>query len=263
MGFGTPLASSTRYETLGAGTAFGTAVTASATVNTLGTAATLGTTSFEYDGIFVSIYAPSNSQSLLQIIANTGGSDQVIANFLPVPHEGGGGLYQGTSGLIPIRIPAGAVVKARVQSQTTVAVVNVFVVGFQGDSRLSTGFRGLACCTDITTSDATNGVTLSGTTQTAWVQIQASTAQRIAGLYWSFGPRGLTPTNTPMLLQVGWGTSGNERVLFSVGLSPSLLPVVQGPYPCDFPIGTRLAVRMQCAAATTQTISIMLHGLEA
>jgi hypothetical protein len=261
MGYGAPIAASARYETLGATTGVGTAVTSGSSINTFGSTVTLGTTSFDYDGIFITSASTGNNISLVDIIVNNGGSDQVIVTTVPVPHNSGGGIYQSTSGLIPVRIPAGAVVKAKMQSETASAVADLMVVGFQGNSDISLGFRGLACCTDITGGAPTNGITMSSTTQTAWVQIQASTPNRIAGLYWSYDTRGTTAGATQVQLQVGWGPSGSEELLFTAGLNFGMVPVLQGPYPCDLPAGTRLAARMQASGTVTQTVSILLHGL--
>jgi hypothetical protein len=261
MGFGAPIAASARYETLGAATGIGTPVTSGSTANTFGSTVTLGTTSFDYDGIFITTASTGNSISLVDIVVNTGGSDQIVVTTVPVPHNAGGAVIQGTSGLIPVRIPAGAVVKAKVQSVSLSAVVDVMVVGFQGNNDISLGFRGLACCTDITSGQPTNGVTMASTTQTAWVQIQASTPNRIAGLYWSYDTRGTTAGASLVLLQVGWGPSGSEELLFTTGFTFASTPVLQGPYPCDLPAGTRLVARMQASGTVTQTVSILLHGL--
>jgi hypothetical protein len=263
MGYGRPLASASRYETLGATTGLGTTVTSGSTANTFGATITLGTTSFDYDGIFITTESTGNNISLVDIIVNNGGSDQIIVTTVPVPHNAGGALMQSTSGLIPVRIPAGAVVKAKMQSVSLSATANVMVTGVQGSNGMSLGFRGLACCTDITSGQTTNGITMTSTTQTSFAfgQIQASTPNRIAGLYWSYDPRGTTAGASQVLLQVGWGPSGGEQVLFTAGFTFSSVPVLQGPYPCDLPAGTRLAARMQASGTVTQTVSILLHGL--
>jgi len=261
MGYGAPLASASRYETLGAATGVGTPVTSGASINTFGATITLGTTSFDYDGIFITTASTGNNVSLVDIIVNNGGSDQVIVTTVPVPHNAGGAFIQGSSGLIPVRIPAGAIVRAKMQSTTASATADVMVTGFQGNNDISLGFRGLACCTDITSGAPTNGVTMSSTTQTPWAQIQASTPNRIAGLYWSYDVRGTTGGASLVLLQVGWGPSGSEKLLFTTGFTFASVPVLQGPYPCDLPAGTRLAARMQASGTVTQTVSILLHGL--
>jgi hypothetical protein len=261
MGYGRPLASASRYEALGVATGTGTTVTAAATVNTFGSTVTLGTASFDYDGFFVSVQSNSNASCLVDIIINTGGSDQIIVPNIPSPQVSGGAITQCGSGLIPVRIPAGALVKAKVQSATVSATVNVSLVGFQGDENTSLGFRGLAGCTDITGSVPTNSLTMTSSTQTAPVQVQLSTQNRIAGLFWSYSTKGLSAGSLGIAMQVGWGTAGNENWLFTALLSISTLPILQGPYPCDLPAGTRLVVRAQASGTDTQTIAFHLHGL--
>ena len=237
MGYGQPRAASTRYETLGATTGIGTALTSGASANTTGATVTLGTASFDYDGIYLTTYC-GNTISLLTVVINTGGSDQVIVPFMTMPHAAGGPIIQLTSGLIPVRVPAGAVVKVRMQATTASAGAAAMVTGVQGNSDIALGFRGLACCTDITNGQPTTGVLMAGTTYSAWTQVQASTLQRIAGLYWSYEQRGTTVSSTDVLIQVGWGATPN--LLFTAGFNFTLVPSMQGPYPCDIPAGTRL-----------------------
>src|ERR1700739_3461588 len=125
MGYGAPLASASRYETLGAATGIGTPVTSGGSENPFGSTITLGTTSFDYDGIFITTASTGNNISLVDIIVNTGGSDQIIVQTVPAPHSAGGGIYQSTSGVIPVSIPAGAVIKAKMQSESASAVADL------------------------------------------------------------------------------------------------------------------------------------------
>src|ERR1700722_1060482 len=66
MGYGAPIAASTRYETLGAATGVGTPVTSGSTANTFGSTITLGTASFDYDGIIITAGSTGNSISLFR-----------------------------------------------------------------------------------------------------------------------------------------------------------------------------------------------------
>jgi hypothetical protein len=260
MGYGQPSAASARYETLGATTGIGTNVTSGSTANSTGATVTLGTASFDYDGIYFTTQG-GNTVNLLTVVINTGGSDQVIVPFVTIPHTTGGAQLQLTSGLIPVRVPAGAAVKVRMQATTASAGANVMLTGVQGNNNIALGFRGLACLTDITTGQPTTGVLMAGTTFSAWTQMTAATLYRIAGLYWSYEQRGTTVSSTNVLIQVGWGPAGSERILFTAGFNFALFPSMQGPYPCDLPAGIRLAVRLQASAANAQTISIFVHGL--
>lgn len=266
MGNNSPaLVSSTRYETLGIGTGIGTNVTAG-TLHTKGSYATIGTSSFDYDGIILCVQ-PSTATSQnwrIDIAINTGGSDQIIVEdwFAPIDATVG----KGHNVYIPVFVPKGAVVKARAQTAHTTNVVNVAVVGFQGDENSMRGFRALRSLTDwgASSESPSNSVAMSGTTLTGWVQIAASSACRVSAIYASVDTLSAVGGATGSF-EVGWGAAASEKALFRISwayaTSVTRIPSVpQGPFPCDFPAGTRFAVRGQASAS--DTFSVALHGLQ-
>ncbi|HYD07795.1 MAG TPA: hypothetical protein VEC60_18815 [Reyranella sp.] len=266
MGYGLPLASAARYETLGAGTGTGTTVTAGS-ANVKGSYATIGTASFGYDGIFVTALKPVGTgvaRGRLDIATNTGGSDQIVVAdwyWSTISGFSSGGQVQR---YLPVRIPAGATVKARWQSATGSATLSVMIVGMQGDARQIPGFRAIASLTDFTNSDPSNSVTLSGTTQTAWTQVIASSGSRVTGVIGNLADLGTAlGTAVHCLIDIGWGGAGSERVLSrSLHMLGSNIGYQQiGPLPCDFPAGTRFAFRAQCSAADTNVLGLALNGL--
>jgi hypothetical protein len=277
MGFGYPLSSSPRYEMLGRSGGAGTAITAGSTANTKGSYTTLGTTSFNYDGIWVSltnVQGGTAQRGRIDIAVNNGGSDQIVCEDLYFDGSLGGSYYNTPSdgpSFLPVKIPKGGIVKARAQSSGTSGTFAVTVQGVSGDGRMIRGARALKAATDWTNTDPANGVVASGTSLSGWSQVQASTPNRFSALYVAASSKGSPPTLINFLVDIGWGGSGSERVLFSV-TGTSYTSVTQtglyggphGPWPCDMPAGTRLAARVQSAyAGASGTLGIVLYGLAA
>lgn len=274
MGFGYPLATAPRYELLGQSAGAGTTVTGSATANTKGSYTTIGTSGFDYDGCWLYItnkMSGTVARYRVDLAVNNGGSDQIIVADMFYDGSTGGAYYSGagpTSPFIPVRIFKGATVKARCQATAASGTVDVSLQGVQGGATMIGPGRGLVNDTPFTNTDPTNGIVVSGTTQTAWTQIVASTTARYRALYVMAGAAGGTVNLMATRLDIGWGSSGNERTLFSLdtweygNTSIGLLGGALGPYPCNFAVGTRLALRIQSAyPSASGTVYPILYGL--
>jgi hypothetical protein len=274
VGFGWPAAASCRYELLGESGGSGTTVTSNASANVKGSYTTIGTANFAYDGFWLHI---TNTQGgtayryMVDLAVNNGGSDQIIVADMYYDGSIGGAYYTSVGALpsfIPVVVPKSATLKARCQASTGSGTVAVAVQGVQGDGRLIRPFRGLVNDTPFTNSDPTNSVTSSGTSVGSWGQIIASTSLRYSAIYFATSLAGITAA-APIghRIDIGWGAAASERVLFSiVSASYSAPPVYSGgalgPYPCDLPSGTRLAVRVQSSYASS-TLYPILYGLAA
>lgn len=273
MGFGRPLGSSTRYENRGFGTGVGTTVTASVTAGSKGTAANLGAvTSFDYDGIIVSYSHGNSVRYRLDILANNGGADEKIVEDLLIDGSSSG-AYIGSSIFVPVSVRSGAQLKGQLASSNGGNTLTVGISGFQGDARQLAGFRALKSFTDwdattpINPVSGKNQAALTGTTLTGWNEIIASSPCRCAGLYATIDTMGNVPASAGVLFTVGWGAAGSERALFTIpysngGATSGTSPAV-GPFPCDFPAGTRFAWQGQASGADTATMAMVLNGLAA
>lgn len=271
MGYALPITASARYEALGTGTGIGTTVSANASANTKGSYATLGTASFAYDGFFLFLLGPASgsnvAQNLVDIAVNNGGSDQVVVENFYSGAPTSSSVAQSAGGtFIPVRIPSGAIVKARSQATTGSVNLSVHIVGFQGAAGLSKGFRKLACLADLTNSNVSNTLTLSGTSLTGYTQIAASTSIAAAGLILALDERSTSSMSTTAhsLWDVAMGGAGSEVVVLpKIGIylnsASRFLPI--GPFPVDIPAGKRLAVRAQTDVADTNVLSMFLYGL--
>jgi hypothetical protein len=238
MGFRTAFAASVRYEHLGTAP-IGTACPAS-------TATSLGTTSFGWDGFYMTAIetAGASEAALLLVQAQNGSAFETIATRYLWSLNGSGQVAMH----MPIRIPAGAQVQILQTNDSSTTALTVLLTGYSASGVRS--FSRAIDCTDRTGNDPTNALTLTATTQTAWVQVCASTAARVAGLCVDFGiPAGHTGDhNAFKSLDIGFGASGSERVLFSVNHPRTAQkPWIAGTtwYPVDLPAGTRLAIRGQ------------------
>src|ERR1700691_4551548 len=187
MGYARALASSTRYQSLGVSGGVGTTLTASATVNTKGSFAILGTTGFQYDGFHLHLTGlpgSGGSRFRVDVSSNTGGSDQLIVEDIYFDASSSGSYYQDQEGiLVPVYVPAGAALKARVQGTAASTQISASILGFSGDAKSERGFRALKSTTDWTGTDPTNSITFSGITLTGWTQVQAVAPVRLAALY--------------------------------------------------------------------------------
>ena len=264
MGFGQPLMSSTRYETLGGSVGSGVTVTSNTTANTKGAPTTIGTASFDYDGFYLCFGQASPARWRIDVIANTGGADIVIVADLCLDTTGAGGLDIATV-LVPVRVPAGAVIKLRAQTSAVSQTFVATIMGFQGDNNQTLGFRGAISCTDWTNADPTNSVALTGNTFTAPTTVQASTTAAIAAFYATVSYRGTAPTATNLLINVCIGASGSELILATLFTRVAGFPRLPiGPFPCAIRAGTRLSFQAQASVNTiTQTISVAICGIAA
>lgn len=272
MGFGTPLAAACRYESLGIGTGVGTTVTASATTTLKGSYTTLGTSAFPYDGFLLSwtaITGQTARRYRLDIAINTGGADTIIVQdlFVEMPSTSALNVYQPVV-YIPVAIPSGAAVKARLQCSTASGTLSVSLAGYEGNAHAIKGFPRLISCTDWTNNDPTNStITLNGTTATAYSEVMASTPSAIAALYFEIDSKGVSATAGLVAWTIGFGGAGSEKTLltFATALAPLTTPCISGPLvgpiPCKLPAGTRLAIKAQASAANTSVIAPVLTGL--
>lgn len=275
MGFGHIQVSSPRYELLGRNGGTGTTVAASATPDTKGSWVTIGTTSFVWDGFYItngrSGVATTGGAYRIDVAVNTGGSDEIIVEDLS---SSGVAWYLQAPGpvYLPVQVPAGATLKMRCQSSSGGDFIYPSILGVAGDGHYIRGSTQLRSATDWSNSiPANGGWTFSGTTLTSWLEVISSTPERFAYLYFGLSnPLGVTILD--VMFEIGTGVAGVENTLFTIhayddsqnGAVGGPLGRALGPYACDIPPGTRLAVRAQSAyGAAAGSISPCLWGLAA
>jgi hypothetical protein len=263
---------STRYETLGAvpSSTRGTTVTASASVNTKGSWTTIGTTTFEYHTLYVDLGNGGTADFVVDIGINNGSSVMTLCEDLRLCSLRGGAA-NGANYALPLYVPSGSALQARVASSVTVATLSVILRG------ASNGWQGAPGCRKVQafyTSASSRGLDLDpGTddTDTAWTEIDATTAYSAHGLMIGIGNGGESTRAAlrTYLLDVGMGAAASEYLLISDlllsqgSVADAVLPHVLGPFPCSIPASTRLAVRARTSAATAleRKVDVALWGL--
>jgi hypothetical protein len=241
------------YEVLNlAGGDPATTVTASSTIHTKGAwtqllASTSGDSNLLLTRAMGVNTAATETSMLLDIAVGASGSETPIMENLAVGGAATGG--PASAGLViplPVYIPSGSRISARIQSLIASDTCSVrFAVHRVGALQV------LPTSVDVMGSDASTsrGTALSGASG-SWVQITASTSQRYRAVYVVASTIGTDVANNLATLEVGFGASGSEvavtkqRVQFGANESADSLPsIFNVPLPCDIPAGSRLAVR--------------------
>lgn len=168
--------------------------------------------------------------------------------------------------MIPIFIPRGSRIAARIKSTVVSKVITVrchYFAPFEGiipsKSLIGMGISGLSGGTAITAPGAIN-------TEGAWTEIISATAEPFAGLVMGFGGvNDTTQSNARMLVDIGMGASGSEiEIIRNVAVFTTTTEQVTAVsplvHPAIIPAGTRLAARYQYNVSGS-SLDITLHGI--
>jgi hypothetical protein len=199
--------------------------------------------------------ASTNTATLIDVATGASGSETAIISNLAV----GGALTTtgpiGIAASIPVQIPSGTRLSARIQSVVTggkTATAQVFLFDVGGD------YATTPTSVDVIGGNTANsqGISFSGASGT-WVQATASTSQayRAVAIVPSMHSTGIA-TIAPQL-DLGVGASGSEQVFGLTVASYSNNETVQSSPPYlslfgrNIPAGSRLAVRHNIATSPT------------
>lgn len=174
---------------------------------------------------------------------------------------------------LPVRIPQGSRIAGRVQCSFASATCNVAIYGVSQGFAGAPGF-GQVTCYGIPGTDDSGGTEYdpgaSVNTKAGWAQVDAATAKPVKQMLVVIG--NLRNNNLVgkyfWSLDVGVGAALSELVIIPDlwflcdTPSDSRAPAAFGPFPCDIPAGTRLAVRAQCsgADATDRKFDVLIYG---
>lgn len=264
-----PLSAASRLEILGTGTGTGTTVTANATGNTKSAAATIGSTTFAWSGFIVQAEpSPGGARRYrFDVVANNGGSDQVIVADYYFEFPNGTGVPQCIAVDFPVAVPSGASLKIKLQSSTGSETAVFTILGYALDTPGPVGASRVVSCTDWTNTQPTNSVTQTNTTFTAWTTIVASTPARVSRLWLNPSNAGDTGrTATDFLVEIAVGAAAAEqRIASFFGKQVATFCQFGGwQFPCDIPAGTRLSFRVQTASGVAaDSMGVAAVGLAA
>lgn len=207
VGSGLPL-----VENYGAitGSTLGTLVSGNATAGLPGAWYELtSATGMQSSAIAVHISDPSGANLMnIDLAIGPAGSEVLIAGGLMFRADG----YSRNSSMtyrLPITIPAGVRLAARVTAQSSSRTVRVIVQGFAGSGGEATyqGMGWLGYMYQVTTGYTAN-------TKGAWVQLIASTTRPYKALHAAWALLDFSGTsNASAMIDIGVGTAGSETVI--------------------------------------------------
>jgi len=236
----------------------GISLTASATIHTKGAwSQVFSSTSAESALLYFwasSVSAAATETSmLLDIGIGASGSETTIMENLAVGGApAASGIACGLGAPIPVRIPSGTRIAARIQSLIASDTANLAcsVVSLPGRSLLPTSVDVLG-----TSTANSRGTALSGASG-SWTQITSSTPQRYRGVYVVPSAIGTELANQfNATLSIGVGAAGSEVTLGTQRMQwrdteTAFLEVnvPQMPIACDIAAGSRIAVKHNISA---------------
>jgi len=277
-----PLHDGARYEGFGkvtSGASNGTVVNASASANTKGAWTELiASTGFAYAGFQLFANTDTNNEDfLIDIAIGAAASEKIVADNIF------SGTYRAHAAVmlqIPVGIPAGSRISARVQSNVGSATCVIsgigYAVGFASPligphSRMISMGAATASTTGV---DVNAGATAN--TKGAWSELVASTSADFASLVVSMGSnKNGVPAIALFLFDIGVGAAGSEKVIVpnfcittryvAFETVSTIFQSAQGPFPCSVPAGSRLAMRSQSTTndATDRILDAVLYGIAA
>ena len=208
----------------------------------------------------------ANTSALLDIGIGAAASETVIIADIPV------GYIAGSQTLfrIPVFVPAGSRIAARVQAATASKAIVLGVIPYRMESNL----RAAPSCTTygpVSGSSIGTVPTAPGSLNTkgAWTEVTAATTERLGALAVLLQGGASTTmaaggAAAGVLVDVGMGGSGSEVLILrdvyaNFGGSENITQFNAGAHPVDVPAGARLAVRY-ARASTTNTPDVTLIG---
>lgn len=230
----------------------------------------IAASAFDASGFLLnSAFTPASQRSMLiDIGVGAAGSETVIlSNFMMVQNTSASlvdAVY------IPIGIPAGSRVAARYQI-TNITTANLMVaVTLIGAGFLGGSPYGNAETWGATTADSGGIQVVPGVSNAkgSYAEIVATTARDTNAIIICIGNSAgdYALVGSRHMFDIAIGAAASETILLgnllvmSEATSDSFYPRTIGPIPCMIPAGSRVAVRGQTAAATTDNFDFVIIG---
>lgn len=271
-----PISGSLRIEAAGADTANsrGTAVTSSASLNTKGSyTQLLAASSFQSAGLLLFIGASSGSLGdiLVDLAVGGSGSEAVfVSNLLHsiTKAQGHAAVFY-----IPVSIPAGSRIAARLQATGSSIVVHMEVLLLGSPFILPSPLSRVTSYGPNTADSGGVGLDPGGTAHTkgSYSQITATTTNAIRAMFIVIGGGGNAGmTTADWLIDVAIGAAASEQIILPNmhlqvnSTDDRITPEIIGPIAVNIPAGTRLSARAQCSItdATDRLLDITIYGLD-
>ena len=179
-------------------------------------------------------------------------------------------LTPGLSFFAPVRVPAGSRLAAKSSAASSSIDIHLNGLALGGAANMGSDFVESAGVSGDGGTDVNAGA--SANTKGAWAEMSASTVYRWGAIMVIIGNNANAAMSTgDFRLDIGVGAAGSEQVIhgdfiFTEELTYDRLNnLVFGPFPCDIPIGSRIAVRVQSTLtdATDRIIDAIVLGFAA
>lgn len=252
------------------GSSRGTLVTSAASANTKGSWTDIGNpTTFDYQAIFVQMFSTLTGDMVVDLGLSDGTNRWTIAADLRVP-AGRGVRVGGSAIMLPLYVPVGSQISARVAADSASKNCSVHVTGASIGFGGMPGFSRLVSMYTPASSRGTDIEPTVANTKTSWVEITTGVTQPVNGLLVGVGPGGqlARAAGQNYLIDIGIGAAAAESVLLpnlSISLNEDFdvpMPCMLGPFPALVPASTRLAARAQSNVVTAgeRKIDVALWG---
>lgn len=242
----------------------GVIITASSTVNTKGAWTQItASTPVAAGAVGVGLLAGAVSAALCDVAVGGAGSETIVIPDIAHTRTSSalGEVYYFPA---PIRAGTRIAMRSAANSSSAQRATTLLLQG----PRLAHASRNTAYGIDASVSYGTKITSGSPAhTKSGWVQITASTSNRIRRFYVIAGTQAATQSTCEHLIDIAVGAGGAESIILpdllwlSHATEHHVAPVYAGPFRFDIPAGTRLAARAQSAVAS-RLLSISFHGLD-
>lgn len=265
-----PLCASHRYETLSAAqVADGALVSSASSANVKGPYTTLGSTTFDWKGFHLNWATPSSVVNCtLDIAVSNSGSPTILLPDLFLDSSWGVIPSAGTLNL-PLSVPKGAAVLARMQSEAANTTLRITMTGYNHDLEGTTPFAGIELGSLITsaTTSLNSAYLATSTGAPVWNILASSTQRPWAGFFLMVG-RANDGVRSPLRFEIdiGIGATGSERPIFTsiINLNDTgcINNLVFGPFPYNSPVSSQFNIRiLETLIALPDSFGYAIYGI--
>lgn len=262
MGSSQPANPNITYEPLGFGTSGAmTSLTSGGSSNTKGSYGSIGTTSNAWCGFLLCTGTANIATARYLLDIRIGSSTIILPDYY---------IHAGTTAsinrFVPLQVPTGTLIEARIQSQTASNTLPVAINGIVASTSLPPGFTQATALNVDTTSTTPSTTNVPASSSVSWTQLVASTASTYGAIMSS------SDTTT-----TAWTTAQDYTIILATGASPSeteffrytahtqagtgLCQRSEGLAQKSISSGTRLSAACLAATPNSDNARVALYGL--
>jgi hypothetical protein len=247
----------------------GVSVASAAGTNTKGGFTTLIASTASDINLLSLSFASGSGTELVDIAIGAAASEVIIYSNILVPLTVAANVSVAI--LLPVTIPAGTRISARVQSNTASDAVVVWATSFDGAFTNLEGLAGGDGVGCLTASSKGTTVTCSASTNVkgSYAQLTASTARDYMGFFLMQDVNNLGVGSCEVETDVAIGGAGSEVIIASdvhttgqgSNSTNTQVPGIIGPFWTPIPAGSRVALRAADSSGFAMTLDAAILGL--